>query len=71
MSEMFLSDEEIAQLTGRKFKSHQILTLRQMRIPFFVNATGHPVVTRAAVEGGTREEKTVKTPWVSKVLRAH
>ena len=51
MGSMFLAREEIAILTGRKTKRHQIDALRRMGITFFVNATGHPIVTRAAVEG--------------------
>lgn len=50
----FLEQAEIATLTGRKFKSRQIDPLRRMAIPFFVNATGHPVVARAAIYGAGR-----------------
>lgn len=50
---MFLSIEELVQLTGRKVKTKQIDTLRSMGIPFFVNALGQAVVARAAVEGKT------------------
>lgn len=48
---LFLSDDDLVQLTGRRMKSLQIQWLRDAGIPFRVNATGHPVVTRAAVEG--------------------
>ncbi|MFZ6747258.1 DUF4224 domain-containing protein [Undibacterium sp. JH2W] len=48
---MFLNSDEIATLTGRKVKSKQIEALRAMGLPYRVNATGHPVVTTAAVEG--------------------
>jgi len=44
--EMFLTDAEVSRPTGRKMKSAQIDALRQMSVPFFVNATGHAVVTR-------------------------
>jgi hypothetical protein len=46
-----LDKEEMAILTGRKSKKHQIDALRRMSIPFFVNANGLPVVARAAIEG--------------------
>jgi hypothetical protein len=70
MSAMFLEDDEIAKLTGRKMKGHQVLALRQMGIPFFVNATGHPVVTRIAVEGGKKDaDPQPKKRWVANVLR--
>jgi hypothetical protein len=67
----FLDPAEISTLTGRKFKSRQIDidTLRQMGIPFFVNATGHPVVTRAAIDGQREPAAEQKKTWVPKVLR--
>lgn len=51
MSATFLDSSEICELTGRKMKSKQIATLRSNGLPFIVNATGHPVVARAAIEG--------------------
>lgn len=63
----FLDEDEIASLTGRKMKSRQIAALRQMGIPFYVNATGHAVVTRSAVEG--RKEEAPKAPWVPILFR--
>lgn len=51
MSNMFLDREDISALTGRKTKAHQIDALRRMGIAFFVNATGHPVIARSAIEG--------------------
>lgn len=53
MSNMFLARDEVAILTGRKTKRHQIDALRRMGVVYFVNATGHPIVTRAAIEGKT------------------
>lgn len=49
--EFFLNDSELAKLTGFKIKSKQIVRLRAQGIAFRVNASGHPVVTRAAAEG--------------------
>jgi hypothetical protein len=49
--DFFLSDIELAKLTGFKIKSKQIDWLRAQGIAFRVSATGHPVVTRSAVEG--------------------
>lgn len=68
---MFLTDEEVSRLTGRKLKGAQISTLRLMGIPFFVNATGRAVVTRAAVEGGNHPvaQKPAHS-WSPKVLKA-
>jgi hypothetical protein len=51
MDRMFLNQDEVVTLTGRKNKGHQIQALRKMGLPFFVNACGQPVVTGVAVEG--------------------
>ena len=50
-SNRFLTSDDIILLTGRKWPSKQIDTLRSMNIPFFVNALGKPVVAVAAIEG--------------------
>lgn len=59
---IFLEAADVAILTGRKTKSKQIEALQRMRIPFWVNAIGKPVVTVAAVEG--RKEPPPKKVWV-------
>jgi hypothetical protein len=64
---LFLTTDEIAQLTGRARKALQIDALRRMGIPFWVNAAGYPVVTRAAIEGGSVKEEP-KREWRSRVL---
>lgn len=48
---MFLTADELAELTGRRIKSKQIEALRRMGLPFHVNAVGKPVVSAAAIEG--------------------
>lgn len=48
---MFLTVQDISELTGRKMKSKQIEALKKMGLPFWVNAIGEPIVTVAAVEG--------------------
>ena len=60
-----LEPAEIAKLTGcyggTKGKTRsvrQISQLLKMKIPYFVNAAGRPVVVRAIIEGGT----TTSTP---------
>jgi hypothetical protein len=65
----FLDDDEVVKLTGRKMKGHQIDALRKMGLPFFVNATGHPVVTRSAIDG-KRESAKVKSTWNSSIVKA-
>ena len=70
MADVFLSTQELVQLTGRKVKSKQIDALRKMGIPFFVNALGHPVVARVAVEGrGQNSGERVSRPsWKPRVV---
>ncbi|WP_313569976.1 DUF4224 domain-containing protein [Comamonas terrigena] len=60
---MFLDDMEMRKLTGRCFKSKQIERLRAQGIPFSINATGHPVVTRAVVEGRTNTPTPLVSRW--------
>jgi len=48
---MFLTDEEVADLTGYRQPSKQVAQLRQQGIPFHTNAAGHPKVARAILEG--------------------
>jgi hypothetical protein len=67
--EMFLDANQLQQLTGRKAKSLQIEWLRQQGIPFRINATGHPVVTCATVEG-KREQPAPAKGWTPKVVTA-
>ncbi|WP_268907171.1 DUF4224 domain-containing protein [Collimonas humicola] len=64
---IFLDQNEVSELTGRKMKTRQIVALRQMGIPFFINATGHAIVTRSAIEG--RKDDTPKAAWVPRMLR--
>lgn len=73
MSDTFLSEDDVATLTGAKTKSKQIEVLRRNGVPFFVNAGGRPVVARTAVEGGgARGPKNAPEPqraWVPRVLQ--
>lgn len=67
---MFLSDEELITLTGRRMKSRQIDALRKMGVAFRVNATGHAVVTRAAIEG-RKEEPAPRPKWTPRVITSN
>ena len=49
---MFLTDDELFELTGYRQSSKQIAMLRKQGVPFNVNASGHPKVARAVIEGG-------------------
>jgi hypothetical protein len=64
----FLDQTELSTLTGRKAKSLQIITLRKMGIPYFVNANGHPIVTRSAIEN--KKEQLPPKKWTSNILRS-
>ena len=64
---LFLEDDELVKLTGWRFKSKQIAWLRGEGIPFRVNATGHPVVLRASVEGRAVEDAPA-AGWKPRVL---
>lgn len=70
MADVFLSTQELVQLTGRKVKSKQIEALRQMGIPSFVNALGRPVVARVAVEGRMQNsgERVSRASWNPRVV---
>jgi hypothetical protein len=66
---MFLTPEELAQLTGRKIKSRQIAWLRGEAIAYRVSATGHPVVARAAIDGRGAPAPVART-WQPRVVGA-
>jgi len=57
MSELFLTDEELKQLTGYSIKSKHIEYLRAHGLPFFISASGHPRVARVHIEGNIVNEK--------------
>lgn len=65
----FLGPEDVVTLTGRKIKRLQVEALRQMGIPFFVNAIGRPVVARTAVEGKAAAAPQEKPTWQPPGLR--
>ena len=61
----FLTGEELVTLTGYKQPRKQADHLRTQRIPYHTNKAGHPIVARAAVEGG-KPKATKQTPWEPK-----
>lgn len=60
---MFLTDEELYQLTGYKQPSKQVAMLRCQGVPFHVNAAGHPKVARAVLEGGKQTDSKRIATW--------
>jgi hypothetical protein len=65
---VFLTPEEIAELTGRKVRKLQVEQLRTMGIPFYVNAVGRPVVVRSILENS--KAIAPKQKWQSPMLRS-
>jgi hypothetical protein len=65
---LFLTSDELRELTGRAVKAKQIEQLRRMCIAFRVNGCGRPVVTRTAVEGHP-ETASEKPSWTPTVLQ--
>lgn len=59
-SSLLLDDDELHELTGYRQPTKQVDQLRQMRIPFYTNAAGHPKVVRAILEGKKSAESTPK-----------
>lgn len=64
MADTFLTDKEIATLTGiGRGKGHRTKwqmqdgELTRLRIPHYVNQVGRPIVARAVIEGGRAPEK--------------
>ena len=69
MSDMFLTKDELATLTGRKTKSKQIEALRKKASPFCVNALDALVVPRSAIDGRRERPEPEKRPWIPLGLR--
>jgi hypothetical protein len=68
MDEAFLTDAEVKRLAGCRHRTEQIAALRQMGIPFWVNAAGRPIVVRAIIEGRSRQADPKPVPaWTPKL----
>lgn len=68
METLFLNQEEVAELTGRRRKSLQIAQLRRMGVIFRINACGQPVIARSAIEGSQSAEIGSRF-WQSEVAK--
>ena len=66
---LFLTAQELRELTGYTVKARQIDQLRTMGIAFRINGCGRPVVTRSAVEGGSHKNDEVILDWQPAVLQ--
>jgi hypothetical protein len=83
-SPLFLEEHEVDTLSGiargrtenrgqrheRKLSKYelQVQHLRLSGLPFYINARGRPILTRAAVEG--RKAEPLSTGWQPKVMAA-
>lgn len=67
---IFLTRDEVAELTGRKIKARQIEHLHSLGLVFWINAHGVPVVPRAAIEGRTDRPPAVRQKVTSPALQA-
>lgn len=74
-SEIFLTDKEIAFLTGIKIGragkrrgERQAEALRKMGVPHYVNAVGRPVVVRAVLEGRAAPKAAPPPSWEPAVM---
>jgi len=65
---LFITPEDLKELTGFTVKEKQIKQLRRMGIPFFVNGCGRAVVAVSAVEGRKQDEQP-KQGWKHAVLQ--
>ena len=63
MNAMFLTADELIELTGFRQPSKQAQQLKAQRIPFHLNRCGHPKVARAVLEGRAKVEESVKPTW--------
>ena len=60
---LFLTDQELVELTGYRHVSKQVAHLKAQRIPFHTNRAGHPRVARAVFEGGKVAAPKTTPSW--------
>lgn len=72
MEPLFLTAEEVAELTGYKRHKNQAVRLAEIGIPFIPNAAGRPIVTRAIFVGTMTAATGGKKPrsvWKSNAVK--
>lgn len=67
---IFLTKDDVAELTGWKTKAKQIQQLRTMRLIFWINGHGVPVVPRSAIEGRSEPKAEKAERFIPNVLRS-
>jgi len=68
MNDLFLTDEELKEMSGYSIKSKHIEYLEGLGLPFFISRTGHPRVPRVHITGHPPIEK--KKPNLQGLSRA-
>ena len=73
----FLTCDEVKELTGihrgkggKKRDQLQAAALRLMKIPFYINPAGRPIVSRTIIEGGPLNTETARPTW-EPAVRTH
>ena len=69
---LFLTADEVAELTGFKRHKNQAVRLAEIDIPFIPNAAGRPIVARAIFIGTVTAATASKKPrstWKSNVKK--
>lgn len=59
--ELFLTREEVHQLTGYKVRKKQIEWLARSGLKFWISGNGHPAVPRSEIEGEMSASKAKKS----------
>lgn len=67
---IFLTKEDVAELTGWKTKAKQIQQLRTTRVIFWINGQGVPVVPRSAIEGRRDQKEGKRERVIPNALRS-
>lgn len=65
---LFISPDDLKELTGFTVKEKQIAQLRRMGIPFFVNGCGRAKVAASVIEG-RKQEDPPRQGWKPSVLQ--
>lgn len=60
---MFLTRDELKQLTGTADRKRQAECLRANRIPFYLDVLGRPVVARSVFDGQRPAEAKPDERW--------
>jgi hypothetical protein len=63
MSELWLSPDEVEELTARQRWAAQCRALARMGVPFRPNGVGRPLVERSAVTTATKPKPKAQPNW--------